>query len=219
MDNLRLQILNNRCASGGGRGDAEQYTKTVIGILLADPRQQNVKEYVFNYLDLIDARTGLYFDIYVPGYRLKTDNIDNEDICYRIGAEKDGLILDYSMFVNFIIDIEKTGFKYSLNPMLVLMSVWYNHLADRVEFKDDYYVIQLDKEPGGISQFSRMLDVILDVAKKARPQIGRFKSGVRKYYLKDKVAQDMIGALSAEKLISKVLPAGEKIYNLISPNN
>ena len=203
------QIVNG----GGGGSD---YVSTVIGILLADPRQPNVKEYLFNYLDILDARSGDSFNLYIPGYRKADETIDDKDICYRVGNVKDGLVLDYSLFVGFINDMEaKMNVKYTFNPMFVLVSAWYNHLSGKTEFRDDCYVIQLDKVPGGIQRSGEMFDVVFDVAKKNTQDMDAYKGGVRMKYVKATAAKLIIDSLTTKGIIGKVISLGKDVYELL----
>lgn len=40
----------------------------VFGILLADIRQDDTKQYILNYIDTFNNSSGEYIDFYVPGY-------------------------------------------------------------------------------------------------------------------------------------------------------
>ena len=44
------------------------YDCITMGILLADADQHEAKEYIVNYMNRFDKRSGKYIDFYIPGY-------------------------------------------------------------------------------------------------------------------------------------------------------
>lgn len=49
----------------------EKYDEDIpitMGILVADYRQSDAREYILNYLNRFDERSGRYIDFYLPGY-------------------------------------------------------------------------------------------------------------------------------------------------------
>lgn len=42
--------------------------RITFGILFADARQSRAKEYIINYMDIFDQKSGEYFNFFIPGY-------------------------------------------------------------------------------------------------------------------------------------------------------
>lgn len=57
----------------------EDNTVVTVGVLLADGRQDDAKQYIINYMDMFDKHSGKYIDFYLPGYYEYSDVIE-EDI-------------------------------------------------------------------------------------------------------------------------------------------
>ena len=63
------------------------YEQITFGILLADPRQTEAREYILNYLDVFNKQSKHYFDFFLPGF----DNLytgPSHDPLYDITVNK-----------------------------------------------------------------------------------------------------------------------------------
>lgn len=92
-----------------------------FGILIADYRQTDAREYIYNYIDLFDKESGRYFDFFIPGYG-ELNYVGDARKCFTI-REKDyyfseRLFKDFCAQLSIYFDI-----KYSFNPMLILMAM------------------------------------------------------------------------------------------------
>lgn len=105
-----------------------------IGILIADYRQTEAREYILNYLNIFDKKSGKYIDFYLPGYNQikKYDNNKSKHIYMEIknyneankiiavNRTRKEYFFDDIVFENFLYEFEtKTSVKYVYNPMLV----------------------------------------------------------------------------------------------------
>ena len=48
-------------------------TSVVIGILIADWRQTEAREYILNYMNMFDEESGKFIDFFIPGYFTNSD--------------------------------------------------------------------------------------------------------------------------------------------------
>ena len=59
----------------------EKYDEEIpitMGILVADYRQSDAREYILNYLNRFDEKSGKYIDFYLPGYYMFSKESKNE---------------------------------------------------------------------------------------------------------------------------------------------
>lgn len=113
-----------------------------IGILVADYRQPDCKNYIINYLSDFDTRSGSFIDFYIPGYRLR-GNTDYSFLWHFSSAtHQDATVeFDCNSFEQAIREIEAVlSVQYTYNPLLILVDVDSN--STRV-FKSKI-VIELD---------------------------------------------------------------------------
>lgn len=58
----------------------DDYEKITFGILLADPRQTESREYILNYLNLFNKESCGLFDFFVPGDLKRNAQMKRVDI-------------------------------------------------------------------------------------------------------------------------------------------
>ena len=129
--------------------------EVTFGILIADPRQNETREYIYNYLSVFHDESGKLFDFFIPGYekviyRGKPYKLDvyhettssrviNEHT-FRMVSNNIEFQFNRRLFDEFCSKLkENFGIQYTFNPMLILMSMkpGYIHTAK-------YIVIELD---------------------------------------------------------------------------
>lgn len=49
-----------------------------IGILVADLQQDETKQYIVDYMDRFDRKSGKYIDFYIPGYYERSNELNGE---------------------------------------------------------------------------------------------------------------------------------------------
>ncbi len=137
-----------------------------FGILLADFRQQDAREYILNYLEDFDRESGKYFDFFIPGYieewsikwcKSNAGILQGRDIKVR----NTGYVFNYELFSDFYQNLDhQFGIKYTYNPMLILMSMERNYPGSA-----RYIVIELDNIGKGIRRSGVLFERIFEIAK------------------------------------------------------
>lgn len=51
----------------------EEEKVNYFGVLFCDVRQSKAREYILNYLDVFQLRSGKFIDFYIPGYIPETE--------------------------------------------------------------------------------------------------------------------------------------------------
>ena len=122
-------------ALGGKYYDYDPWNVVTFGILIADPRQSEAKEYIYNYLDIFHEKSGRDFDFFIPGY---TKNNQTEALGIQVADKK----YDFNQrkFKDFLKQIKDDfNIEYTFNPMLILMSTKLEDIR-----KAQYIVLELD---------------------------------------------------------------------------
>lgn len=148
-----------------------------FGILIADYRQTDAREYIYNYIDLFDEESGRYFDFFIPGYG-EMNYVDDARKCFTI-REKDYYYSE-KLFRDFCTKLnDYFGIKYSFNPMLVLMS-----MIPSKTHTAHFIVIYLDdEEKHGVKRSGELFRRIFRFAVQD-PTIEGFETFFRKTYIK-----------------------------------
>lgn len=144
FDQITQEILN--------KNDFETIT---VGILIADGNQASARDYIINYMDMFDRKSGKFMDFFVPGYC--EDIFDNDvnierryhpnaygkwcsyrDIpIFYIRRNQTAYYFDKFLFDDFIIEMEeRMGIKYTYNPMLILVEINKGRDGEKIEFQD-----------------------------------------------------------------------------------
>ena len=193
------------------------YTVT-IGILVADARQREAKEYIINYLNIFDENSGKYIDFFIPGYYTDSsrENTDDKKRKYHPNSEykntngyneKPTIVLhrtginyyfDSMLFEQFLSYMSQTmKIEYTYNPMLILAEI--DFINDRAEIAyQKRLVFELDSNSmGGERRAGKFFDEIFKIAKK-NSSLYDFGKGIRVYYIKGKVVGKTIEAISGK---------------------
>lgn len=183
-----------------------------MGILIADYRQTEAREYILNYLNRFDERSGKYIDFYIPGYYMFADESPNEcekrsykNICisrHRTSAEsifinrlKERFYFDSYLFEEFLDELEtKSGISYTYNPMLILVEINKGKGYGAIEFQDKMIIDLDDGTPRGIKRSGTLFEEIFAIAKR-EVNLDRFKKEMGMHYIKG----------NAVKKIAKIL--------------
>ncbi|MBR1702708.1 MAG: hypothetical protein IJ716_12205 [Lachnospiraceae bacterium] len=207
FDEISKEILKNY-------RDGEVIT---IGILLADGQQDEAKQYIINYMDRFDRKSGKYIDFYIPGYyELNTENVQihrkyhpnsyfkrdevKKELAFYIRRNQTAYYFDKFLFDDFIEEMNsRMGIEYTYNPMLILVEVNMNKNRGNIEFQDKM-VIELDEDSNrGLRRSGQLFDEIFSIAKQ-QVKLDRFEKDVRMYYIKGKAVENFIRILSGSWL-------------------
>lgn len=169
-----------------------------FGILIADPRQSDAKEYIYNYLSIFNRESKNYFDFFIPGYiehswpqdaRKINININNKDYYFS-----------YKLFEDFLTKLERYfNIEYTFNPMLVLMSM---KLGQRNTAQ--YIVIELDNEEKHDIRRSGMLFRKIFQFAKSNPQLKDLQRMFETTYIKGNWLNHILHILKQNKLIELI---------------
>lgn len=129
-----------------------------FGLLIADYRQQLNRDYILNYIDRFNYKSGKYINFYLPGY-FEEDTYGSQQIVkikdknYYFYDEKYMEFL-YKLEIDF--DIE-----YIYNPRLILIEY------ERGNFKNaKKIIIELDNKGTDIKKTGELFETIFDIAKR-----------------------------------------------------
>ena len=198
-----------------------------MGILVADHRQTEAREYILNYLNLFDEKSGKYIDFYLPGYFLYTGDDENEwenrshqniDVsrhCSRketiyISRLKEKFYFDEYLFEDFLRALEKeTGIKYAYGPMLVLVEVDGNVGYGSIKFQNRMVIDLDDGTARGIKRSGELFDAIFEFAKRGS-SLYNLRKEMRMHYIKGASVNIITGFLSGD-ILETVKNTGEGV--------
>lgn len=201
----------------------EKYDDSPItmGILIADHRQADAREYILNYLNRFDEKSGKFIDFYLPGYYMYSAESENEwetrshqNICISkycssnepiyISRLREKFYFDDYLFEDFLRVFEsKTNIKYTYNPMLILVEVRKTVGYGAIEFQDKMVIELDDGTTGGVRRSGVLFEQIFDIAKK-EANLEWFGNEIRMYYLKGNAIKTIASALDGNVIESLV---------------
>ncbi len=169
----------------------EEFEFITFGILIADSRQSCTKDYILNYVDMFNDQSDRYFDFFIPGYSEYPSKDDARDFI-AIGEKK--YYFSYQQFKEFIYGLENffsLKFRYTFNPMLILMSMKPGHF-DSTEF----IILELDDlNEYGIRRSGELFRMIFDKARYSN-DLREIRSEFKKTYIKNNCLDSIINAIS-----------------------
>lgn len=183
-----------------------------VGILIADYRQTEAREYILNYLNRFDEKSGKYIDFYIPGYYMYARESEDEwkkrshhNICISRHCSSDRPIyisrlnerfyFDDYLFEDFLRKFEKkTGINYTYNPMLILVEVNKSVGFGTIEFQNKMVIDLDDDTPRGIKRSGILFEEIFEIAK-SKVNLNRFKEEIRMHYVKGNAIKTIAKAL------------------------
>ena len=194
-------------------GDIDKF---ISGILVADAEQRETKEYIMNYMNMFDKKSGKYIDFFIPGYY--TDN-DKEKTELRRKYHPNGYVRDrnfphprvywldrsfssyyfdrdaFESFLRFMSN--ELGIQYTYNPMLIMLEVDTTNCRGELSFQKKL-VIELDEDSNrGLRRTGMLFDKIFEFAK-SNVSLSSFGSEVRVYYLKGAAVDRLIDVLNGD---------------------
>lgn len=193
----------------------ERYDKDIpitMGILVADYRQSDAREYILNYLNRFDEKSGKYIDFYLPGYYMYSKESKNEwkkrshqNICISrhcsskepiyISRLNENYYFDGYLFENFLRDFEtKVGISYTYSPMLILVEINKRNRCEHLEFLDKMVINLDDGTPRGVRRSGILFEEIFNIAKREE-RLDRFGKEIRKNYLRGNAVKNLANLL------------------------
>ena len=180
--------------------DYEYGDIVTFGILVADPRQSEAKEYIYNYLDVFHKKSGRNFDFFIPGYT----EYSCSDSIQAIILNRKKYYFDEKMFFDFLDKIEeKFKIEYTYNPMLILMSMELGNVAS-----SEYIVLELDDtDKHNIRRSGVLFREIFQLAHTTK-SLQDIHSGFIKTYLKGNLLNNILEILQQDSLL-EIIKIGE----------
>lgn len=162
-----------------------------FGILIADARQGEAREYILNYLNVFNKSSGKYFDFFIPGY-----NNDKWSGGREIRLEDNKYYFCENLFVEFCENLHTDfGIKYTFNPMLILMTMKKGYKGTA-----KYIVIELDDYGDyGVRRSGQLFLDIFEATKKSS-NLNDIKDSLTGTYIKGNVLDSIINAIGQEWL-------------------
>lgn len=162
------RLINKIKGREGKRAD-------LIGVLFADIRQSDTKEYILNYMDSFNSNSGKYIDFYIPGYYEKEETTKGHESCYGfedmpIGSKKFKFSQkEYDKAVNnFVADF---NVRRRYTPVLYLIE-WRNGDFSKARIVE----INLDKDHHSVRKVGELFDSIFKIAKEGPKRFGNSKA-------------------------------------------
>ena len=140
---------------------------------------------------MFNDQSDRYFDFFIPGYSEYPSKDDARDFI-AIGEKK--YYFSYQQFKEFIYGLENffsLKFRYTFNPMLILMSMKPGHF-DSTEF----IILELDDlNEYGIRRSGELFRMIFDKARYSN-DLREIRSEFKKTYIKNNCLDSIINAIS-----------------------
>lgn len=194
-------------------GDIEKLT---IGILVADAEQQEAKEFIMNYMNMFDKKSGKYIDFFIPGYYTDDDKEKTElrrkyhPNCYVrdrnfphprvfwLDRSFSSYYFDRDAFESFLWFMSnELGIQYTYNPMLIMLEIDTTNCRGELSFQKKM-VIELDEDSyRGLRRTGMLFDKIFELAK-SNVSLSRFSNEVRVYYIKGNAINRLIKGLQGD---------------------
>ncbi|OAX50331.1 hypothetical protein [Paenibacillus sp. AD87] len=146
-----------------------------FGLLIADYRQQQCRDYILNYIDRFDYKSGKYINFYLPGYL--EESFDNSD--EKITIKGKHYYFSSEVYLEFLNKLEADfAIDYPYNPVLVLLEYNKGHFD-----KAKRIIIELDADGSDIKKSGDVFDKIFTIAKE-NVDINDFSRALQKDSLK-----------------------------------
>lgn len=198
-----------------------------IGLLVADARQNEAKQYILNYLNMFDLHSGKYIDFFIPGYYTDSENVNcnrrlryhptstassiniNDNPVFTLERTGAKYYFDSNLFEKFIENMRSSlGIKYTYNPMLILVEIDLTKWRGEIAYQKKM-IIELDDNTNiGIRRSGMLFDRIFELAKET-VNLNRYRNQVRMYYIKGAVVERLIKFLEGDWIETIADTAGD----------
>lgn len=177
--------------------DYDESDYVTFGILIADPRQTDAKQYIYNYLDHFNEESENYFDFFIPGYTEYKWPDDAEKVI--VNVNNTDYYFSYKLFEGFLKKLKlHFGIEYTFNPMLILMSMIPGQI-----YSAKYIVIELDNTSHDIRRSGMVFSRIFEFAR-MNPEINNLQRMFVNTYLKGNWLNHILKILNQNKLLEAI---------------
>lgn len=168
-----------------------------FGILIADPRQTDSREYIYNYLDHFNEESENCFDFFIPGYTEHNWSNDAKKVIVNVNSKD--YYFSYKLFMEFLNMLKMHfGIKYTYNPMLILMSMKLEQIRTA-----KYIVIELDNNSHDIRRSGMIFSKIFEFARET-PGIKDLQRRFVTTYIRGNWLNDILHILNQDKLLKVI---------------
>ena len=162
----------------------DQTIPITFGVLIADHRQREAREYILNYLNGFDKLSGNYIDFFIPGYT---------EINYLVkipSKPNKKFYFSQELFDGFVEGFEKYfEVEYVFTPMLVLIELQTNDYINARKI-----VLELDSEFSCIKRSGLLFKRIFTIAQQY-VALDEFSYNLQQTYMKGAYLDSFINAL------------------------
>lgn len=176
------------------------YDEITFGILIADPRQTECREYILNYLTVFNKESGKLFDFFIPGYdkvKYNKESIKSPFFEFkpngRIYIHQDNISFqfDEEMFNHFRDMLKQTfDIPNTFNPTLILMSMKPGYM-ETVK----YITIELDDNEHHSARRAGQFFIDLFDAVKSDNSLEHIQYHMGKTYVKGNLLDSIINSI------------------------
>ena len=187
------------------------YDEITFGILIVDPRQNDTREYIYNYLSVFHDESNKLFDFFIPGYEeiiyrgapynldvvhRTTSGISFNDHTYEIIANNIGFKFNQLLFNEFCNNLRDCfNIQYTFNPMLILMSMEGCNIQTA-----KYIVIELDDNEYHSVRRSGMFFIDLFNAIHSNTNLQSIRTHMQNTYIRGNILNQIIASLNVSWL-------------------
>lgn len=166
-----------------------------FGLLIADYDQQSSREYILNYIDRFNYKSGKYINFYLPGY-FEEDIYVSKQIIKIDGKE---YYFEREKYMEFLQRLETDfEFEYFYNPTLILMEYKRGHFS-----KVNSIIIELDDQGSDIRKTGKFFEEIFKIAK-SYVDINDFSTELKKNEFKNGLFSSILNSIN-NNLIKEVV--------------
>lgn len=164
-----------------------------FGILFADARQSEAKEYIINYMNSFDRKAGEYFDFFIPGYV----EYGSGEPAFELRRTGQKFFFNDHLFDEFCEWSEKNlGIEYKYNPMLILISVKAGRIGEARKI-----VIELDNlDSHGVKRSGSFFRNIFRMAR-VDDSLEGISHNMERLYIKGNLIDSIIDSLGRDWIV------------------
>lgn len=197
------------------------YDEITFGILIADPRQSEAQEYIYNYLNVFHDASNKLFNFFIPGYkkiiydsgaynmnisRATTSSVYFDGSHYRIKFNNIEFEFEQKLFDEFCKELNSYfGIRYTFNPMLILMCMKPGHIHTA-----RYIVIELDDNEFHSARRSGQFFMNLFATVRPDDNLEHIQHDIINTFLKGNLLDSIVNAISGSWL-DAIKPIGKEI--------
>lgn len=131
-----------------------------FGVLFCDVRQSKSREYILNYLDIFNQKSGKYIDFYIPGYIPSEEFYENNDPVDKIEVGEKIFIFSRKEYLDFCNSFSSDfGMDFPFSATLVLLEYRFGNFSTARKI-----VLELEAAEDGIKSSGNLFLTIFKCA-------------------------------------------------------